>query len=51
VKSFLKKYVLKYSEVIAAVALLVTTATVNSTCYFLTHQEELPKNANKLRKF
>lgn len=36
---------------IAALAMVMTALTVNSTCIYLTHQEELPKNAKKLRRF
>ncbi len=42
---------LRYLHVVAAVALAVTTLTVNSTCIFLIYQEELPDSALKLRKF
>ena len=48
---FINKIVSKYLLVIATLALLVTTYTVNSTCLFAIHQEELPEEAFKLRKF
>ena len=45
---FINKIVSKYLLVIATLALLVTTYTVNSTCLFAIHQEELPEEAFKL---
>lgn len=47
----MKKFILKYSEIIAALALVVTTLTANSTCVYCIHQPEMPKNSKKLRKF
>lgn len=41
----------RFGGVLAALAMMVTALTVNSTCIYLTHQEELPENAKKLRKF
>jgi len=46
-----KKFIRKYGTWMAALAMVVTTMTANSTCIFLTHQAELPENAKKLRKF
>lgn len=40
-----------FGSMIAALAMLMTAMTVNSTCIYLTHQEELPHDAKKLRKF
>ena len=47
----MKRLYLKLSGVLAALALLVTTANVNSTCFCLLHQPKLPEHADKLRKF
>lgn len=47
----MKKILLKYSGMLAALAMIFTTLTVNSTCTWMTYQEELPKSAKKLRKF
>ncbi|WP_295216113.1 cyclic lactone autoinducer peptide [Ruminococcus sp.] len=41
----------RFGGMFAALAMLVTAWTVNSTCIYLTHQEELPEHAKKLRKF
>ena len=47
----MKRSYLKLSGMLAALALLVTTANVNSACFCLLHQPVLPNNAGKLRKF
>lgn len=47
----MKKFLMKYSGMLAAVALVFTTLTANSTCTWVTYQEELPEIAKKLRKF
>lgn len=47
----MKKICGRYAHVLAAFALIVTTLVSNSTCCFLVHQEPLPENAKKLRKF
>lgn len=47
----LKNFMMKYSGILAAFALFVTTATANSTCICVIHQEKLPECAKKLRKF
>lgn len=49
-QGLLKVYGL-FGSMIAALAMLMTAMTVNSTCIYLTHQEELPHDAKKLRKF
>lgn len=45
-----KNFFLKYAGVMAAMALVITTMTANSTCICLMHQDELPEAAKKLRK-
>ena len=47
----MKKIILKYGGMLAALAKVFTTLTVNSTCTWMTYQEELPDTAKKLRKF
>lgn len=47
----MKGFMLKYGNIVASIALLITTLTVNSTCIWASYQPELPENAKKLRKF
>lgn len=47
----MKKFCGKYAHVLATFALAMTTLIANSTCYYIVHQEPLPKGAKKLRKF
>ena len=47
----MKKIILKYGGMLAALAMAFTTLTVNSNCTWMTYQEELPDTAKKLRKF
>lgn len=47
----MKAFVQKYGHMLAALALVITTITANSTCTWLTYQPEMPENAKKLRKF
>lgn len=35
----------------AAMALMVTASNVSTCCWFILGQDELPKNAKKLRRF
>ncbi len=46
----LKKVILRFSGVLASLALMVTSMNVNTTCMYLAYQPELPKGAEKLRK-
>ena len=46
-----REFVKRHSNLLAALALVITTFTVNSTCIFTMHQDEVPKAAKKLRKF
>ncbi|MGN1153729.1 MAG: cyclic lactone autoinducer peptide [Candidatus Gastranaerophilaceae bacterium] len=50
-KSALLKVFNKFGAIFAAMALVVTTVNVNSCCFWITNQPELPANAKKLRKF
>ncbi len=47
----MKKFQMKNARVLAMFALVVTTLISNSTCWYIVHQEPLPENAKKLRKF
>lgn len=47
----MKKFLYRYAGMLAALALVITTATTNSTCICLMHQDKLPESAKKLRKF
>jgi cyclic lactone autoinducer peptide len=51
VVSFMKKFFLKYCNALAALALVLTTIAVNTTCGYTMHQEVIPEQAKKLRKF
>jgi cyclic lactone autoinducer peptide len=48
---FIKKFLIKHSDIIATLSIAMTVAAVNSTCRFYTHEEELPEGAKGLRKF
>lgn len=45
----MKNLIAKYAGVIAALALMVTTVSVNRACLLILHQPELPEGAEKLR--
>lgn len=47
----MKKIIMKYGSMLAALAMVFTTLTVNATCTWMTYQEELPETAKELRKF
>ena len=47
----MKGFISKYGKCLAAVALMLTSISANSTCWFIMHQDELPEKAKKLRKF
>lgn len=47
----MKKILMKYSGMLAAVAMVFTTLTANTACTWMSYQEELPETAKKLRKF
>ena len=48
---FLKNIVFKFGGCFASLAVIVTVFVENSCCIFITHQDELPGEAKKLRKF
>lgn len=50
-KHTMKTLMCKFGGSLAALALLVTTVSVNTCCSWYGHQSELPDGAKKLRKF
>ena len=46
----MKNFMAKYAGVIAALALMVTAANVNSACLLIMNQPEMPEGAEKLRR-
>ncbi|HWP50113.1 MAG TPA: cyclic lactone autoinducer peptide, partial [Clostridia bacterium] len=50
-KKRMKKFLAKYSGVIACLALFVATSSANVACGYLAYQPKLPEGAKKLRKF
>lgn len=50
-RKIFSNFIRKHGNVIAALGLLVTTTNVNSTCFWINNQPELPKSAKSLRKF
>lgn len=46
----MKNFYAKYACAIAALAIMVTTASVNRACFLVMHQPKLPEGADKLRK-
>lgn len=51
VTSKVNKVSTKIGTQAAELALKITELNVNSACWFLSYQDELPKDAKKLRKF
>ena len=49
--SVMKKLFQKCSGFLAALAIVVTTMNANTTCVFIMHQDSLPEEAKRLRKF
>jgi len=50
-KKLISKTCSKTCGVVADLALMVTELNVNASCMLFAHQPELPKGAEKLRKF
>jgi cyclic lactone autoinducer peptide len=46
----MKNLYAKYASIIAAIALMVTTVSVNRTCLLIYHQPEMPEGSEKLRR-
>lgn len=51
VKSVIAKVNTKALSSFAAFALLITTLASNQRCWYVLHEEKLPDNYKKLRKF
>ena len=47
----MKKFLGKYGNLFVALAFVFTTFGVNTACTYILHQEKLPAEAKKLRKF
>lgn len=47
----MKKLFQRYGGFLAALAIAVTTLNENSACVFIMHQDLLPEEAKRLRKF
>lgn len=47
----MKKFLQKYGGFLAALAIVVTTMNANTACVCIMHQDSLPEEAKKLRKF
>lgn len=47
----MKKFIQKYGVFLAMLAIFVTTVNENAACVFIMHQDSLPEEAKKLRKF
>lgn len=45
------KWIYKMAHCVSALAILITASNVNAACVFFMHQEKLPYNSKKLRKF
>lgn len=50
-KSIMLKFFKKYGGMFAALALTITAVNVNSACFWIANQPELPDDAKSLRKF
>lgn len=46
-----KNWVYTLGSIVAGLALMITTLNVNTACYWIAHQEDLPESAKVLRKF
>ena len=49
--NWMNKLSSKTMNVMAAMALMVTAATVNQSCMWFLGQDEMPKGSDKLRRF
>lgn len=46
----MKKILYKLCQLVSCFALIVTIMNVNSTCFFIVHQPQLPEGAERLKK-
>lgn len=51
IKSLVEKINIKILSSLATFALVITTIASNQRCWYVLHEEILPKNSKKLRKF
>jgi cyclic lactone autoinducer peptide len=51
IKNFIAKANVKILSSFAAFALVITTIASNQRCWYVLHEEKLPANSKKLRKF
>lgn len=42
---------IRIAQVVAKIALAMTTLIINTTCHYIIYQEPLPEKARRLRKF
>ncbi len=47
----MKKFIIKHSSLIVAIAMMLTTSIASANCAFVYHQPKIPGSARKLRKF
>lgn len=47
----MKMFTRRFGSLLAALAIMITTATMNAACTFIMYQDALPEEAKKLRKF
>lgn len=47
----MKKLIVRFGSMLAALALVVTTIAANTTCTWVGFQPKMPDDAKKLRKF
>ncbi len=50
-KILCKKVYKNVLSLVASVALVLTTLNVNTACWYIMHQDEIPEEAKRLRKF
>ena len=50
-KEKILKMGIKFDKILAAMAIMVTAANINSACLFITNQPKMPEKAKGLRKF
>ena len=51
IKSLVEKTNIKILSSFATFALVITTIASNQRCWYVLHEEKLPQNSKKLRKF
>ncbi len=47
----MRRNMIRFSKLLASLALMITSLNINTACLFIAHQPRLPEEANKLRKF